>query len=781
MHKGSESDLKESNELAIVATVAAKLSRLTRVEDVYELAIQALIDFLPIDRASILLFDESGVMRFVASRNLSNEYRQAVDGHSPWKIETTDAEPIVVADARNDSSLEPFRDAILAEGIHALAFIPLLSTSGLIGKFMLYVDHPTQFSATEISLASAIATQVALAVERARTEAAKSSILEDLRKERNTLRFLMKASDLLTSTLDADSILNTIALLAVPTIADWCAVDLVEEDGSLRRVAVAHKDLAKVRWAREIQERYPPSSDPSQSAVARVAMAGVPELFPTITEEMVAETAVDEEHLEVIRKLGMRSAMVVPLTARGHRIGAITLVSCESDERFDQSDLDLAMDLAQRAALAVDNSRLFEQERKARSGAERNAERIARLQEVTAALSEATTTGRVADVIIEQGIRSFGAESGAVAIRRENHAELIRSIGFDPGYIEQFRSIPLDQPGRLLPMTNAIVNGEMSLISSTEELVRQFPALKGRMTGAHHAFAAVPLTLEGRSFGAIGLSFFEAREFSVEDREFLLALARHCAQALDRARLYESEREARREAEEANRAKDDFLATLSHEMRTPLTAALGWARMLDRDDLDTDTRHQAAAAVYRSTQSQVRIVEDLLDVSRIIAGKMTIRREPVDLAEIVAGAVDVLRSTAEERGVRIETDLHPLSVIGDGERLRQVFWNLLSNAVKFNGRRGKVSITMRRNGAMAEVDVRDTGRGIEKEFIPHLFERFRQADSSTTRSFGGLGLGLSIVHHLVQLHGGEVEALSEGLDKGSLFTVRLPLADSDQN
>ncbi|MBW3672023.1 MAG: response regulator, partial [Acidobacteria bacterium] len=308
-----------------------------------------------------------------------------------------------------------------------------------------------------------------------------------------------------------------------------------------------------------------------------------------------------------------------------------------------------------------------------------------------------------------------------------------------------------------------------------EQLISEFPNLRGRTTGEHQAFVAVPLSLEGRTFGAIGLSFHAPRTFSDEDREFLLALGRHCAQALDRARLYEAERHAREDAERANRAKDDFLATLSHEMRTPLTSALGWARMLERDELDSETQRHAVSAIYRSTRSQVRIVEDLLDVSRIIAGKMTVRREPLDLAIVVEDASDLLRSSADERGVRLEADLQPLIVQGDVERLRQVFWNLLSNAIKFSSENGVVRVSMRRSENDAEVEIADTGRGIDPQFIPHLFERFRQADSSTTRSFGGLGLGLSIVHHLVQLHGGSIVGSSEGSGRGAVFVVRLPI------
>ncbi|MBW3670604.1 MAG: GAF domain-containing protein, partial [Acidobacteria bacterium] len=438
------------NQLSIVARVAVDLSRRSRLEEVYELSIQALLDVLRIDRASLLLFDEHDVMRFVASKNLSSAYRKAVEGHSPWTRQATDAVPITVEDVERDPELASYLEVFHSEGIGALAFIPLVSASGLIGKFMLYVDRPHPFAPDEVNLAWAIATQVALTIDRSRSEQARSSLVSDLRRERNTLRFLATASELLTSTLDPDSILRTIASISVPTLADWCVIDLLEEEGALRRVAVAHKDVEKVRSAQEIQEKYPSSNESENNAVARVIRSGVAELYETVTDEMLKQTARDEEHLMILRELGMTSAMIVPLTARGHKIGCITFVSCDVSRTFAREDLSLATDLAQRAALAVDNARLYERERLAREQAEENARRISRLQEVTAALSEANTPDRVADVIIELGIKAFDAKSGAVAIRTDNHAELIRTIGFERSYIDQFQSLPLDEPGQLV-------------------------------------------------------------------------------------------------------------------------------------------------------------------------------------------------------------------------------------------------------------------------------------------------------------------------------------------
>ncbi|HWW60136.1 MAG TPA: CHASE domain-containing protein, partial [Thermoanaerobaculia bacterium] len=233
---------------------------------------------------------------------------------------------------------------------------------------------------------------------------------------------------------------------------------------------------------------------------------------------------------------------------------------------------------------------------------------------------------------------------------------------------------------------------------------------------------------------------------------------------------------ARATAERANRAKDEFLATLSHELRTPMTSIMGWSRLL-AEGLDEETATTAIDAIQKSGRAQAQLIDDLLDVSRITARKMRIDARPIDLRPIVTAAVDMVAATAIAKDVEVDVRLPAGAVVvnGDAQRLQQVIWNLLSNAVKFtpNGGRVIVSLAVREQNAIIEVC--DTGIGIEPEFIPFVFERFRQADSSSTRAHTGLGLGLAIVQHLIALHGGVVEADSEGIGKGATFRVRLPL------
>jgi PAS domain S-box-containing protein len=250
----------------------------------------------------------------------------------------------------------------------------------------------------------------------------------------------------------------------------------------------------------------------------------------------------------------------------------------------------------------------------------------------------------------------------------------------------------------------------------------------------------------------------------------------------EREELLAREREARADAEEANRAKDEFLATLSHELRTPLNAMLGWARLLRAGTLDESQRSRALDVIERNTLSQAQLIEDILDVSRIVTGRLRLEVQPVDLAAAVSAAAESARPAAEAKGVHVELDLGRGGgpVLGDPERLQQVVWNLLSNAVKFTERGGIVRVSLERMDTHVEIRVVDSGAGIEPEFLPYVFDRFRQADGSTTRRHGGLGLGLAIVRHLVEMHGGSARVSSEGRGRGATFVVELPIATAPE-
>jgi PAS domain S-box-containing protein len=306
------------------------------------------------------------------------------------------------------------------------------------------------------------------------------------------------------------------------------------------------------------------------------------------------------------------------------------------------------------------------------------------------------------------------------------------------------------------------------------------------------SYLAIPVV--SRSGEVIGGLFFghpEPGVFTERDARIVEGLAAQTAIAMDNARLYQRaqqsvaereellnrEQQAREEAETASRAKDEFLSMLSHELRTPLNALMGWTRMLQTGNLDEEMMSRAIETITRNVQLQARLIEDMLDVSRIISGKLRLDAQPTDPTVVVNAAVDTLRPAADAKNIRLQVvmDFGAGLVLGDPGRLQQVIWNLLSNAIKFTPKGGKVQVQLERVNSHIEITVSDTGPGIDEGFLPHVFERFRQADSTSTRVHGGLGLGLSIVRHLVELHGGTVEAGNRADRQGAILTVRLPL------
>jgi signal transduction histidine kinase/DNA-binding response OmpR family regulator len=324
-----------------------------------------------------------------------------------------------------------------------------------------------------------------------------------------------------------------------------------------------------------------------------------------------------------------------------------------------------------------------------------------------------------------------------------------------------------------------------------------------------HSFLGAPiLTPSGVRGWVYLLNKLNANDFSEADERLTATLATQVAIAYENATLYRNaqlhaselqmeiaerklaeeeraqllirEQAARAEAEQANRTKDEFLATLSHELRTPLSAILGWSHLVRTGKLDEPQMARAFETIERNARSQSQLIDDLLDVSRIITGKLQIELRPVNLSSVIEAAIDAVRPAAEAKEIQfeIEMDSPPCLVPGDGNRLQQIFWNLFSNAVKFTPQGGRVRVNGERTETEARVSVSDSGIGIKPDFLPYIFDRFRQADGSTTRVHGGLGLGLAIVKHLVQLHQGTVEVESKGSGQGSTFTVSLPLSSA---
>jgi PAS domain S-box-containing protein len=305
------------------------------------------------------------------------------------------------------------------------------------------------------------------------------------------------------------------------------------------------------------------------------------------------------------------------------------------------------------------------------------------------------------------------------------------------------------------------------------------------------SYLAVPvIARSGEVYGGLFFGHSEANMFSERGARIVEGLAGQAAVAMDNSRLYEAAQFAREEAEaaaarnerlyqqaeESSRLKEEFLATISHELRTPLNAILGWARML-RAGLKAEDTDKALETIERNARAQAQLIDDLLDVSRIVTGKLRMNVQATDPQSFIEAAIAALKPAAEAKGIRVQKilDTGILTVQGDPVRLQQIIWNLLSNAIKFTPRNGDVHVRMSRVNSHLEIVVVDTGQGISPEFLPHVFDRFRQADQRTTRQHGGMGLGLAIVRHLVELHGGSVSAASTGENRGSTFTVRLPI------
>lgn len=603
-------------------------------------------------------------------------------------------------------------------------------------------------------------------------------IIEDISQRKQAQaaqKFLVEVSTLLVASLDYEVALKNVANLAVPTLADWCIISIIMPDLSMKQIAIATANPTKRQILDEIQERYSTIRD-TQHPFRKTLLQGKSVFYAQLPNSVVEEIAQDEGHLQLLQSLGMRSLMVIPLYSRGQIFGLISFVISESDRRYQQTDLAIAEDIARRAATAIDNARLYQETQQAKQAAELAAKRTALLQRVTAAFSEALTPQEVANVVVNQGIKALGATGGSIVLvdKTGTNLEIVQAIGYPQSVIDSWASFPITAVNQ---MAETVRTKQAIFINSLEALIAKYPDLADSVAATpNNSWASIPLIAEGKMLGVLGLSFVNIQEFDQEERGLMLTLGQQCGQAIARAQLYETEQIAREQAETANRIKDEFLAVLSHELRTPLNPILGWAKLLRTRKYDEATTMRALETIERNAKLQTQLIEDLLDVSRILRGKLNLNIHAVDLNATIAAALETVRLAAEAKSIQIQIFTKDIGqVMGDGDRLQQVFWNLLSNAVKFTPPEGRIEVHLDQVGFDAQIRIIDTGKGITPEFLPYVFEYFRQADGKTTRVYGGLGLGLAIVHHLVELHGGTVVAESPGEEQGATFTVKLPL------
>jgi signal transduction histidine kinase len=418
-----------------------------------------------------------------------------------------------------------------------------------------------------------------------------STDIHEQKRAEESSRYLAEASAALAGVVDYESTLQKVANLAVPYFADWSAVDVANEDGSLRRLAVAHQDADKINIAHELMRQYPPNPQSPHGAAA-VLRTGKPEIVTEITEEMILKGARDERHLHLIRSLGLKSYIAVPLIVSGKPLGVLTFATAESNRRYNATDLALATELAHRAAVAVENTKLYQ------------------------------------------------------ALR------------------------------------------------------------------------------------------------------------------------------------ETDRRKDEFLATLAHELRNPLAPIRNSLQILKLPRVDAETVERSREMMERQVHHLVRLVDDLLDVSRVMRGKIELRREQIELAAVVARAVETVQPLLDSQGHNLSVRMTSQSLLLDADpvRLAQVIGNILTNAAKYTDVNGRIWLTADREGNKAVIRIRDNGIGIVPTMLPRIFELFVQVDHASTKAQGGLGIGLTLVKNLVEMHNGTVEAHSEGLGKGTEFVVWLPLA-----
>jgi signal transduction histidine kinase len=575
--------------------------------------------------------------------------------------------------------------------------------------------------------------------------------------------------------------------------ADAGMVVLVSRDGRSGEIARCVGYPSEIQPTEDVLSQKTPASD----AIARGASV--------LVESAGAYSAEYPASAAPRRHAGLQAVAAVPLLI-GNRVVGVLQLEFRDPRTFTADDRDYLFALAPRAAQALDRTWQHEFAVRARAEAESLRERAdqelaerqkvelalrasearyrtlaartSRLHGLTAALSESVTLQAVGQAVVRQGRVAVGATHGEVMLLTD------RGTALDTLYSDAEGQIA-DRPARLglepgLCATQAIETRRPVFVASFAEWQERYSRSASMAAdGGYVSSATLPLLVEGTPIGVLAFHFTAPVNFDEEYQALLVSVAQHCAQALDRARLYEAAQEARAEAETANRLKDEFVSIVSHELRTPLNAMLGWASMLQHQSMDADTAARALRSIHDNATRQARLIDELLDFSRIVSGRMSLTLEEVDLRALLRGVVEAIIPAAAASGLELDlAPMPPLRVSGDAQRLEQVFFNLLGNAVKFTAHGGRVSIQARTGDGAVEIRVTDTGEGIEPSVLPHVFDRFRQADEATARTHGGLGLGLSIAKELVEAHKGRIAAESPGKGQGSTFIVVLPIRES---
>jgi signal transduction histidine kinase len=511
---------------------------------------------------------------------------------------------------------------------------------------------------------------------------------------------------------------------------------------------------------RPLLELYPDLAERRLDQVYRQALAGQTLVLSQRLHRYLLPMPPLDEYVAHFAHM-QQSAQVAPIR-RGEAItGTVTVIN----------------DVTERVAREQELQQLLVQERQARAEVERAVGRVERLLAITAALSSAPTPVEIARVIVGQGGAALGAHAGLIArlSADQSDLEIVHAHGYPTPTIADWRKLPLEIPS---PLTVAVLRQEEVLVESYQELAVRYPLLLATSDAiGTRSLAAVPLVAYGRAIGVLGLSFAVDQPLGAEDRAFLRALAHQGAQALERARLFEAEHEARARAEAAVRVRDQFLSIAAHEFRTPLTSLLGNAQLLQRrmqKEGSLPERHQRLLHVtIDQGQRLSRMVSTMLDVSRLETGRFALERKPLNLDALLLRVVEELQATSARHALSYHGLGRPITVDGDELRLEQVFYNLLANAIKYSPKGGPVTVEAASRSGQVAVAITDRGMGIPAEDLPQLFQQFFRAPNVDEHRIGGVGIGLYIVREIVERHQGTIAASSDGV-RGSTFTVRLP-------
>ncbi|NEP12320.1 MAG: GAF domain-containing protein [Symploca sp. SIO2C1] len=650
-----------------------------------------------------------------------------------------------------------------------------------------------------------------------------SGVVSDItqrKRAEESLRFLAEASTLLSASLDYQTTLENLAKLAVPRLADWCAIDVVRPDLTYSRLAVAHVNPEKEKLVWELQRRYPPQGDENYG-YPKVLRTGESYACFDVSDEFLSTVARDPGHLNLFRQLNHKSYICVPLQVGDKTLGSISFVWSESGRRYTQADLELAEDLARRAALATENARLYREAQEASESLRQVVAILDQQQQQLRTLQQLTN-------LLNQRLTNLPC------LLREMVGALVKTI---PG--AQFCFIMLKNPqcnGLLLSVTAGIGTEKLRLEDAfppsegllAEVFVTGKSQLIQRLDGDSPHLEDVPaamysVTIESVQAGRLGVlaigNWHNANAFDSEDQKLLVAVGEQAAIAIDNARMIRAleEQETRLEFQnemlaqqnqelesqrqqvlrqnqelenqrqqvllqnlqllEAARLKSQFLATMSHELRTPMNAVIGFSQLLLRQRQSSLAPQQVdmVERILNNGKNLLTLINEILDLSKIEAGRLELKLETFNLVKLLRATLGELRSLADQKHLEldIQADLQNPNVSNDSVRLRQILVNLLSNAIKFT-ECGKVQVKVKEiSSDRLVIIVKDTGIGIAQNDLEHIFEEFRQIDQTTTRKYSGTGLGLAITESLVQLMNGKITVESE-IGQGSTFHIELP-------